>query len=130
MSLAHHERLRITRAVGVGPARGAGAGRGARHRVDGGAGAYVQGAKAGYLDRPAPHAVPLAHHERLAAGGVDVETARGAVARRRARHGADAGAAARVQGTQAGDLDRPAPHAVPLAHHERLVTTKAVSVES
>ena len=42
------------------------------------------------------------------------------VARRGARHRADLGVPARVQGRQAGHLDRLAPDAVPLADHEPL----------
>src|SRR6266568_4140951 len=52
-----------------------------------------------------------------------------AVARRSARHRDDAGRPARVQGGQAGHLDRPAPDAVPLADHEPLLMTVAVPVK-
>src|SRR6266700_3788196 len=105
--------LRVVSAGRTGPRRRA------RHRYDPGVPARVQGAQAGHLDRPVPHAVPLAGHEPLRMT-VAVRVAPGgrAVARRRARHRADPGDTARVQGAQAGHLDRPAPHAVPLAGHE------------
>src|SRR5215472_12707788 len=57
----------------------------------------------------------LVDHERLGvAGAVAVGPAGGAVARRAARHRGDGGIPARVQGGQAGYLDRRAPGAVRL----------------
>ena len=57
--LAGHEPLRGAAAVRVVPGGRAVARRGARHRVDLGVHALVQGRQAGYLDRRAPDAVPL-----------------------------------------------------------------------
>src|SRR5215469_15039889 len=63
---ADDEPLLVTGAIGVCTAGGAGNRRGARHRAHLGGPALVQATRAGHLDRPAPHAVPLAHHEPLA----------------------------------------------------------------
>jgi hypothetical protein len=63
--------LGVIGGVGVRPAGGAGAGRGARdHKVEsdlgeGLAGALVQGGQAGHPDRLAPAAVDLAGYERV-----------------------------------------------------------------
>src|SRR5262249_19557897 len=76
------------------------------------------------LNRPRPGRVRgllLADHERLAvAGAVCVEPARAALARRGARHRADAGVPALVEGGGAGHLDGRAPGAVDLADDIRL----------
>ena len=65
----------------------------------------------------------LIHDEPLGAiATIRVAPACRAAAARGARHREDRGARAHVEGTQAGHLDRPAPHAVPLDGHEPLLT--------
>ena len=91
--------------------------------------ALVQRTRAGHLDRLAPGAVALADHERMEASGtVHVDPASGALARRAARHRGGSDTPARAQGTRAGHLDRPAPRAVRLGDHERLLVTRAVEI--
>ncbi len=98
--------------VPVVPAGRAVARRGTRHGQDLAVPALVQGRQAGHLDRLAPAAVPLDGHEPLLmAAAVPEEPAGRAAARRGARHRADAGVPALVQGRQAGHRDRPAPPA-------------------
>jgi hypothetical protein len=65
--LGGHEPLVVTGAAGVVPARGAGAGRGARYRSGVGVPALVQGRQAGYLYRRAPRAAVLAGHSQRGA---------------------------------------------------------------
>src|SRR5262249_23597273 len=80
-------------------------------------------------DGGVPGAVDLADHERLGvAGAVPVEPARAAVARRPARHRADACYPAPVEGGGAGHLDGGVPGAAGLADHERLLAAGAVWV--
>src|SRR5262249_60652953 len=100
---------------------------GTRHRAALGVAALVQGRHAGPLDCLAPAAVLLADHEPPSGGDIvriltviPVVPAGRAVARRGTRHGQDLGVAARVQGPQAGHLDRAPPAALLLDRYEPL----------
>src|SRR5215469_10657018 len=134
VGLGDHERLVVAGAVLVEPAHGAAARPGARHRDRDGVATLVEGGDAGDLLRGAPGAVGLADHERLlAASAVGVPSARGAGARRGARHrtaeevpALDPGVPAGVEGGGAGDLLGGAPGAVGRADHKRLLAAGAV----
>src|SRR6185437_958618 len=128
--LADDESLPVTMAVDVAAAGRAAACRRARHRVDPAA-RRGQGGQAGYLDRLAPGAVPLAGHEALPVSLAILEVPSGpAVAGREARHRGDPGRSAGIERRYAGRLGRLAPGAVSLAGHERLSVPQAVLVEA
>src|SRR5260370_33040322 len=81
-----------------------------------------QGAQAGHLERSAPYPATLANQVGLkSTGGIAVVPVGRAVARRAARHRADPGVPARVQGAQAGHLERQAPRPALLTDHEPLL---------
>src|SRR5690348_3583966 len=113
--LIDHKPLTMARAGCVVSPGDAVARRGARHRVDLGIPAAVEGR--GYLMRGAPGAVRRTDHKRMRkTGAVGVVPAGAAVARRAARHRADRGNPARVEGR--GYLMRGAPGAVRLIDHK------------
>src|SRR5262249_17032560 len=114
-------------AVPVEPDGRAAAPRGARHRADLGLPALLHARHARHLPCLAPAAVLLADHEPPSVGDIvriltviPVVPAGRAVARRGTGHGQDLGVAARVQGPQAGHLDRAPPAALLLDLYEPL----------
>src|SRR5215467_110826 len=129
MLLADHERLHA-RGIGIPAAGRAVARRAARYRVNPRVRALARAEVCGDFLSGAPAAIRLADHKLLpVAGGIGgVGTAGRAIARCGARHRADAGAPALVQGPQPGHLDRAAPDAVHLADHETLLMAAAVPV--
>src|SRR6266571_2367895 len=107
--LADDKRL-LAGAVGVEPAGAAVARGGARHRVERGEPALVEGGGAGGLPGGAPGAVLLIDDEHLlVAGAVCVVPGRAAVAGRGARHRDDPGDPALVEGRGPRNLRRAAP---------------------
>ena len=108
-------------ALGVVPAGGAVARRGARHRDQRGIPADVEGRDTRQPVGGAPGAVLLGHHEHQRAAGTDrIVPASAAVARRRARHRSDPSVVGCIENRNTRYLDRGAPGAVRLADDKRL----------
>src|SRR6266851_2756805 len=121
--LADQER-RVVTAVIVGPAGGAVARRGARHRVNRPAPWDVQ--VAGDFPGASPAAVHLTDHEHIVAGAV-VAAASRAVARRGARQRVNESAQARAGVDVSRDFLGGAPAAARLADHECLQAAGGVA---